>query len=142
MNWNSFYPVLMTDKIAASRDFYTKYFNYSISFEADWYVSLVNSKTGDELALLDSEHETIPEKFRKPVQGLLLNIEVDDVDSIYQKLVVENHLPIHLSLRDEAFGQRHFMISDPNNILIDVIEVIPMDETYIENYKEDTREEG
>ena len=35
-------------------------------------------------------------------------------------------LPILLDLRDEAFGQRHFITSDPAGVLIDVISPIPM----------------
>ena len=31
-----------------------------------------------------------------------------------------------LDLKDEAFGQRHFIISDPAGVLIDVITPIPM----------------
>ncbi|TIL77909.1 MAG: glyoxalase, partial [Mesorhizobium sp.] len=30
------------------------------------------------------------------------------------------------SLRDEPFGQRHFITSDPNGVLIDVIKPIPL----------------
>lgn len=134
MNWNSFYPVLMTDKIRESKEFYTRFFDFSITFEAEWYVSMVNSNNGSELALIDFRHETVPEVYRKPVQGLIVNIEVDDVDSIYQKIVIENRVPVHLDIRDEAFGQRHFIISDPNNVLVDIIKVIPADETYAEQY--------
>jgi hypothetical protein len=34
-------------------------------------------------------------------------------------------LPILLGLRDEAFGQRHFIAAGPNDVLIDVIKPIP-----------------
>ncbi|MBF6202420.1 VOC family protein, partial [Nocardia cyriacigeorgica] len=40
MALSSFYPVLATSEIAASRDFYTRWFGFEITFEADWYVSL------------------------------------------------------------------------------------------------------
>ena len=30
-----------------------------------------------------------------------------------------------MPLRDEAFGQRHFITADPNGVLIDVIKPIP-----------------
>lgn len=33
---------------------------------------------------------------------------------------------MHLELRSEAFGQRHFITSDPNGVLVDVIKVIPV----------------
>ncbi len=34
-------------------------------------------------------------------------------------------LPILLDIRDEDFGQRHFITADPNGMLIDVIKPIP-----------------
>ena len=141
MKWNSFYPVLMTKEIQRSKEFYMDYLGYSISFEADWYVSLINTQTNSELALLNTNHESIPKGFDKSVQGLLVDIEVDDVDTIYQKLIVENKLPVELDIRNEVFGQRHFIIKDPNNILIDIIEVIPADESYTKQYNNDNQGE-
>lgn len=137
MKLNSFYPVLMTKDVEKSKEFYEKHFNFSTTFEAEWYVSMINKESGYEIAFLDATHKTIPEKFSKPVQGLLLNMEVDDVDAVYQNLIVEKQLPIHLDLRNEPFGQRHFITSDPDNVLIDVIKVIPPDEIYSQQYRED-----
>ena len=126
MNLSSFYPVIMTDQIDAARAFYTQHFGFGITFDSDWYVSL--RREGErpyELALLDHTHPTIPEGFRKPVQGILLNFEVDDVDAEYARLIEGAGLPLHLTLRSEAFGQRHFITSDPSGVLIDVITEIP-----------------
>lgn len=123
MRLTSFYPVLMTEKIAETRDFYCHHFGFEPTFEADWYVSL---KRGEwELAILAPGHETIPAGAGKPVQGLLLNFEVEDADAEHRRLVVEAGLTEALSLRSEEFGQRHFIVADPNGVLIDVIQEIP-----------------
>ncbi|GAB2571644.1 VOC family protein [Gracilibacillus alcaliphilus] len=137
MRLNSFYPVLMTKNVKETSAFYLQYFGFSIVFEADWYMSLKQEETGSELAILQADHETVPSSFGKPVQGLILNFEVENVDEIYQQLIKEKHLPLHLDLRDEAFGQRHFITSDPNGVLIDVITVIPPDESFQDQYKEE-----
>ena len=47
-------------------------------------------------------------------------------------------LPIHLELRSEDFGQRHFITADPNGVLIDVIKVIPPSAEYATHYDEET----
>jgi catechol 2,3-dioxygenase-like lactoylglutathione lyase family enzyme len=133
MQFSSFYPVIGTKHVSESKDFYTKHFGFSITFEADWYVSLKKDKY--ELAILDYTHPTVPEGFRKGVQGLILNFEVDDVDAEYERLVKKSKLPLQLELRSEEFGQRHFITSDPNGVLIDVITVIPPSEEYVEQYK-------
>ena len=137
MKSSSFYPVLMTEKVKETGEFYQKFFGFSVVFEADWYMSLKQEETGAELAILQASHETVPSSFGKSVQGLILNFEVVDVDQVYQKLIKEHRLPLHLTLRDEAFGQRHFIISDPNGVLIDVITVIPPDESFQDQYREE-----
>jgi hypothetical protein len=66
------------------------------------------------------DHETIPEAGRAPTRGLLINFEVSDPDAVYERALAAS-LPILHSLRDEDFGQRHFITADPNGVLIDVI---------------------
>ncbi|RJE89730.1 glyoxalase/bleomycin resistance/extradiol dioxygenase family protein [Paenibacillus sp. 1011MAR3C5] len=127
MRVNSLYSVIQTEKLQDSIRFYRDNFGFQIVFESDWYASLKLEEGGFpfELALLDCSHETIPASFRRPAAGLILNFEVDDVDSEYERLVVVGKLPLERELRDEDFGQRHFIISDPNGILIDIIKIIP-----------------
>jgi catechol 2,3-dioxygenase-like lactoylglutathione lyase family enzyme len=133
MQVSSFYPVIGTKQVSESKDFYTQHFGFTVTFEADWYVSL--KKDNYELAILDYTHPTVPENFRKSVQGLLLNFEVDDVDAEYERLIKKNKLPVQLDIRSEEFGQRHFITSDPNRVLIDVITVIPATGEFVEQYK-------
>ncbi|MDT0386162.1 VOC family protein [Streptomyces dubilierae] len=131
-----FYPVLASRDVAASRDFYTRHFGFQVTFEADWYVSLRRPDAPQyELALLDHTHPTIPEGHRRALQGgLLLNFEVEDVDSEHQRLVAEVGLPEVLPLRTEEFGQRHFITAAPDGVLIDVITVVPPSEEYAAQY--------
>lgn len=135
MNPQSIYPVIGTDQITVSRDFYTSHFDFDIVFEADWYVSLKSkSNPAYELALLDYRHSSLPEAYRQPARGVLINVEVIDVDEIYTKLK-EKGLPMILALRSEDWGQRHFITQDPNGILIDVIQNIAPTGIYAEPYK-------
>lgn len=122
MEITSFYPVLMVDDVATAARFYREELGFETTFEADWYVSLRSD--GGELAILDRTHESIPDGFREPVRGLLLNVEVPDAAFEHARLVGERGLPELLALRDEAFGQRHFIIEAPGGVLIDVIEPI------------------
>ncbi|MFD9519889.1 VOC family protein [Streptomyces sp. NPDC059979] len=131
-----FYPVLATRDVAASRAFYTRHLGFEVTFEADWYVSLRRPDAPQyELALLDPGHPTVPEGHRVALRGgLLLNFEVDDVDSEHQRLVAEAGLPEVLPLRTEEFGQRHFIVAAPDGVLIDVITVVPPSEEYAAHY--------
>jgi catechol 2,3-dioxygenase-like lactoylglutathione lyase family enzyme len=127
MNLKSFYPVILTDQLEASKAFYTKHFGFEPSFESDWYISL--KRPGNptyELALLEPTHQTIPAAHRKAAQGLILNFEVSDVDAEHERLIVQAGLPVLLPLKSESFGQRHFITVDPTGVLIDVITEIPI----------------
>jgi catechol 2,3-dioxygenase-like lactoylglutathione lyase family enzyme len=138
MQVQSQYPVLLTPKIAECAAFYKSHFGFESAFEADWYVSLKRESGGrvDELALLDPAHPTIPEAYRRPVQGVILNFEVEDVDTEHARLIGQAGLPELLTLRSEAFGQRHFITADPSGVLIDVITNIPPSEAYAEGFKD------
>lgn len=89
---------------------------------------------GGELAILDRTHETIPPGFRESVQGLLLNVEVPDAAAEHRRLVEARGLPERLALRDEAFGQRHFIVEAPDGVLIDVITEIEPTAEYAGQY--------
>jgi catechol 2,3-dioxygenase-like lactoylglutathione lyase family enzyme len=134
MKANSYYPVIMTRKVAETAAFYQRHFHFRPLFTADWYVHLQSAE--DEtvnLAILDGRHETIPAVGRGQVSGIILNFEVDDVDRIHAELSAAG-LPILLSLRDEEFGQRHFITADPNGVLIDVIKPIPPSAAFAAQY--------
>jgi len=134
---SSFYPVLCVENVAASARFYQEHFGFVPTFESDWYVSLRQPGGKEyELAILDPSHATMPPEFRASVKGLLLNFEVDDVDAEHERLVRQKGLAEIVPLRDEAFGQRHFIVADPNGVLIDVITLIPPAEEYRESFAE------
>ena len=125
MHITSWYPVIMTGDVATTAAFYVEHLDFRPLFTSDWYVHL--QSVDDEsvnLAVLDGDHETIPEVGRGRAGGLLLNVEVEDVDAVHDRFVAAG-LPVLRSLRDEAFGQRHFITADPNGVLVDVITPIP-----------------
>lgn len=125
MTLTSVYPVLMSTDVAAAARFYRERFGFETTFEADWYVSLKNGSW--ELAILDPAHETVPAGYGEPVAGVLLNLEVDDVDAEYARL---RDLEIVLPIRTEEFGQRHFIVAAPDGVLVDVITPIPFTGRY------------
>ncbi len=135
MHVTSFYPVLMVNNVAASAAFYQQHFNFIPLFVADWYVHLQHREQVDfNLALLDGEHPTVPASHRGRAAGMLINFEVEDAAAEYERLQAAG-LPIRLPLRDEAFGQRHFITEDPNGVLIDVITPIAPSAEFAEQYR-------
>ena len=136
MKATSYYPVIMTDTVEKTASFYIEHFGFEPPFEADWYVHLQSKESPTvTLAILDGSHETIPESGRGKVSGLLLNFEVEDVDTVYERLKGAG-LPILLDIRDEDFGQRHFITADPNGVLIDIIKPIPPSAEFAAMYED------
>ena len=131
----SSYPVLMTQNIEALSDFFITHFAFEHSFVSDWYISLKHA-SGFELAVIDCTHPTIPSRYQANCKGVILNLEVDNVDEIYNALKQNRSLTFLLDIQNEDFGQRHFIIEAPGGILVDVIRVIPPNEEYQENYIE------
>ena len=137
--FNNQYSVVMAEKPQALASFYQKHFHMEISFESDWYVSLKREGAHGvfQLALLRYDHPTVPEGFREKASGLLLNWEVSDVDEVYEELVKTADLPVHLDIRSEGWGQRHFIIADPEGNLNDVIQVIEPSPEFLAQYAEE-----
>lgn len=74
MHTTSVYPVLMTDRVAATAAFYQDHFGFQPMFSADWYVHLQSATDPSvNLAILDGSHATIPEVGRGRVSGVILN---------------------------------------------------------------------
>lgn len=137
MSFNTQFTVILTDDVARSKAFYIDHLGFDVSFAADWYVQLVlPTQPHIQLAVMDYQHETVPAAYRHRSTGLILSFEMDDVDSLHQRLV-EAGLPIHSPLRDEAFGQRHFITSDPNGVLLDFIQIIPPSAEFAAHYTQD-----
>lgn len=134
MQITGFYPVLMSDDVASAAAFYREVLGFETTFESDWYVSL--RRDAYELAVLACTHPTIPDGFRSPAKGVLLNLEVTDVDAVHDGLTVEHGHRVRLPLRDEEFGQRHFILEAPDGVLLDVIQPIPPSAAFADAYAE------
>ncbi|MGY2079359.1 VOC family protein [Modestobacter sp. SYSU DS0657] len=114
----------MSADVGSAARFYVEHLGFEPTFESDWYVSLRRQTW--ELGLVAADHPTVPETHRGAVaSGLLLNLEVDDVDAEFARLTAGGGVAVALALRSEPFGQRHFIVAAPDGVLVDVITPIP-----------------
>ena len=134
MKCTQYYPVILTDDVAGTSNFYRKNFRFTPQFESDWYIHLTSKEDKSvNLAILDGNHETVPMIARGKTGGLILNFEVENVDAEFERAKAGN-LPIILPIRDEDFGQRHFITRDMNGVLIDIIKPIPPSKEFLKQY--------
>ncbi|MEO1110517.1 MAG: VOC family protein [Pseudomonadota bacterium] len=137
MRAKQYYPVIQSNAVADTAEFYKRHFGFRSAFEADWYVHLQSEADPSvNLAVVQSDHETIPEDSRGASKGMILNFEVEDVDAVDARLRSEG-VPVAKELVSEPFGQRHAIYRDPNGVLIDVITPIPPSEEFLAQYAAD-----
>ena len=113
---------IITHKIQETREFYSKVLNFGVSFENDFYLLMHTPDKTAEISFLQPNHASQQPLFQPPFngKGVYLTIEVDDVDALYAELR-EKNVPISIDIRDEEWGDRHFAITDPNGIGIDLV---------------------
>ncbi|TWD81752.1 putative enzyme related to lactoylglutathione lyase [Kribbella amoyensis] len=134
----SIFPTICADDVAATCDFYVELLGFRVVFDSGWYAQL-ESPDGHrpQLGIVEREHESVPESFRRRPAGVLIAIEVDDVDAVHERASAAGHT-VALALRSEDFGQRHFMTVDPSGTLIDVITPIPPSPEFAAAYAHQT----
>ncbi|MCP4393781.1 MAG: glyoxalase [Alphaproteobacteria bacterium] len=103
-------PVICIDDPVKSRDFYVNTFGAKVKFDCGWYI--IVSLNGHDLCFMAPQTDE-QEKFDG--KGLVYNIEVDDVDAEYNKLVTMG-LKAVMPLEDHPWGDRGFAVLDPNGV--------------------------
>lgn len=120
----SIFPDIHAADLTASRDFYVDLLGLQVAWESDWYVSLAASDApGAQLALVAEGHSSVPPAHRSRPAGVLITFEVSDATAVWRR-AADLGVPIAQELRDETFGQRHFMAVDPDGLLVDVVETL------------------
>ena len=126
----SVYPVLCTDRLDASRDYYCALLDLEVAFECSWYTSLRGGPDGSRrVDFIPPGHGSVPAPYGRPAAGVVVTVDVDDVGAVHARALGLG-LDVVLTLRDEEFGQRHFMVRDPNGLLLDVVQTIPMSASF------------
>jgi uncharacterized glyoxalase superfamily protein PhnB len=131
MQTTSFYPLIQVEDVEGSARFYETHFGFTRIFSSDWYVQLrAASPYPFEIALIHHDHDSIPAPSRGPSRNVILSFYVEDAAAEYARLSAAG-MQIAQPLRDEVFGQRHFIAADPNGILIDIITPIAPDADWL-----------
>lgn len=133
----SIFPTVCATDVAAVRHFYVGVLGFEVVFDSGWYVQLAAPDDGPQIGVVQRDHDSVPPAFRRDPAGVLVSVEVDDVDAVHDRVRTAG-LPLPLGLRDEDFGQRHFMTVDPAGTLVDVITPISPSARYAALYREPT----
>jgi len=117
---------IITKKLFESKKFYSDVLGFGVTFENDFYLLMHSPGKKYEISFLLPGHPTQGAIFQAAYdgRGMYLTIEVDDVDKLYEEIKAKN-VSIALEIRTEPWGDRHFAITDPNGIGIDIVTYTP-----------------
>ena len=119
-------PNVSSEAFVASRDFYTAMFDLVVSVEMDdWYLQLMpESDARLNIGFVKSDHELFAGRTASSdTYGVVLTIHVDDVDEAYER-AKSLGAEIPAEIRNEDYGQRHFLVIDPNGLVLNVMSAI------------------
>ncbi len=130
------YPVFVTKQLLATKNYYTKWFDFEVFFESNWFILLqIKGEKPYFIAFIDEQHPTSPPSIPaiNANAGVFLTLTVDNALAEYKRLSDEG-LEIYYHLKDEAWGQKRFGLIDPNGMYIDIVEQTAPEEGYWDQF--------
>lgn len=121
---DAMFPVMVTKNLDAVKAFYELVFGFNaVFFDANFYLHLVSPSSGAQLGFLVPEHASQPEFLRQLMSsdGYVISLEVKNAAQAYAE-AQEMNLTIAMELKEEVWGQVHFMLEDPAGFRIDVVQ--------------------
>ena len=128
MQLNKIVPLFATDKLAATKAFYTTHFGFKVAFETDCFLSMQHTaKDHLELSYMapspgDELHPAVP---AASPEGIYYVLVVDDVDAEFTRLAAAG-LTIDETPEDMPWGDRRMTLTDPVGMRLYVCHPIPV----------------
>ena len=108
-----------------------EYLGFELVFENDWYIELIAEGSTTMGVSFVQPDLAAGEKFAG--KGMILSFEVADVDAEYTRLKAAGAI-ICEELKDKPWGERSFVINDPNGVHLYIYKAIPPTPDYQQIY--------
>lgn len=118
------FPVMVASNLTEIKQFYTSVFGFNtVFFDPNFYLHLVSPSTGVQLGFLIPDHESQPQFLHQlmSAEGYVISFEVTDAAKAYAEARSQG-LSIAMDLKEEVWGQKHFIMNDPAGFKIDIVE--------------------
>ncbi|MEU3763926.1 VOC family protein [Amycolatopsis keratiniphila] len=113
---------LTVDDVAASSRFFAEHFGFAEQMAAEGFVSLGHETAKVTIVLLQAGIEVLPENLRQQrASGVIVAFTVENLEAEEKRLRDEG-VEITLPLREEPWGERLFMVTDPNGVPVELVE--------------------
>ncbi len=121
---NEVFPLFVSDSLGDLQAFYSTHFGFTTAFfDETFYLHLVHPGSGHQLGFLLPDHPSQPDFLHAASSnvGAIISFDVSNAKAAWQTAQASS-LDIALDYVEEAWGQNHFMIRDPQGLLIDIVE--------------------
>lgn len=129
MNITSLTVSLTVDNVKTSSDFLTKYFGFTEKISENGFASLVHEASGINVVYMQTGIEVLPEFLRNvPVAGTIIAFVTTNLEAEEERLRLAG-VPISMPLHTEEWGEKLFMVTDPNGVIIELVEWVNQGKT-------------
>jgi uncharacterized glyoxalase superfamily protein PhnB len=113
---------LNVENTDASAAFLTSHFGFRQEMAADGFVSLTRADAGMHVVFLGRGLAVLPDDQRDDrADGVILAFVVDNLEAELARLTAEG-VAITMPLRTEPWGERAFQVTDPNGVIIQLVD--------------------
>ncbi len=122
MKINSFAVSLTVENVNLSSQFLVTHFGFVEKMAAEGFASLQHEQSGIHVIYLQRGIEVLPEFMRNIAsEGTILAFVTTHIES-EEKRLRSAGIPIALPMKTEAWGEKLFMVKDPNGVIIQLVE--------------------
>ena len=121
---DAMFPVMVAENLEAMKQFYETVFGFkAVFYDANFYLHIISPNNSIQLGFLLPNLVSQPE-FLHPVmsaEGFVISLEVKNAAIAYSEAQKMN-LNFVMNLKQEEWGQIHFMIQDPAGFSVDIVQ--------------------
>jgi uncharacterized glyoxalase superfamily protein PhnB len=113
---------LTVDDVPVASKFLAEHFGFAERMRADGFASLHHDDADLDLVFLRRGLEVLPPGLReRGAQGVIMAFVVDDLEAEQERLRSEG-VEITLPIREEPWGERLLLVTDPNGIVYELVQ--------------------
>lgn len=122
MNISSLAISLTVKNVNTSSEFLTKHFGFKEKIAADGFASLVHEASGINVIYMQQGIQVLPDFLRnRTVSGTILAFVTTNLEAEEERLRLAG-VPFSMPLQTEEWGEKLFMVTDPNGVVIELVE--------------------
>ncbi len=120
MTGHAFYPIICTNKLKQTINFYEDHFGFRAYYEMEHYAYLKHEEHETmHIGIVDLRHPDLPPHYKTQVSGMMLSLFTENIEEVYDELYMEG-VDLASEVKQETCGRKHFTVVDPNGVIISV----------------------